>query len=177
MKQRGYTLVELMVVVAMIGVLAALAMVGYRKHMYAAQASEASTMISAIRAGEENQRAETLGYLQCSSKLDEYYPHAAPDQSKWNWNNPAHPKFGCWHQLGAKSSAPVRFVYAVVTGLPGETPPPVPGLASQPTWPVPTEPWYVVHATADLDGDGERSSYVASSFTMTSDIYSENGEE
>src|SRR3712207_8148103 len=45
-------------VVAMVGVMAALAMVGYRKYLHSAQASEAKAMIQGIRGAEEAYKAE-----------------------------------------------------------------------------------------------------------------------
>jgi hypothetical protein len=38
-------------------------------------------------------------------------------------------------------------------------------VASPPAWPAATEPWYVIQARADVDGDGVFANAVATSLT------------
>jgi type IV pilus assembly protein PilA len=59
--KRGFTLVELMIVVAIIGVLAALAIYGVRRYMYTAKTAEAKTGVGRISKDASNAfNAETM---------------------------------------------------------------------------------------------------------------------
>jgi type IV pilus assembly protein PilA len=180
---RGFTLVELMMVVTMVGVLATLALVAYKRQLNAAHAGEAKAVIQAIRAAEEVHKAETLVYLGCSAGYDgaNYYPQGAggPNDRKWNFRNPAHPQVANWDRLHVSTDGPVIFAFAVVAGGPGEAIPPMSGeWASPPAWPaVPPEPWYVIQATGNLDypADNIHSLFVVSS--LSGELYSENETE
>ncbi len=173
--QRGYTLVELMAVVVMVAILATLAVYGVRKYIFAAKASEAYTMINAIKAAEEAYRDETFVYLDVSGSLDSLYPNANPGNGKTQWNNPSGNNYANWQTLGVDSSTAVQFGYAVVAGGAGEAPP-NPGATQQSfTWPAPTEPWYVIKAVGDRDQDGVNAIAVAHSFS--SEVYVEREEE
>ena len=121
--QRGFTLVELMAVVVMVAVLATLAVFGVRKYILAAKASEAYTMINAIKAAEEAYKDETFVYLNVSGTLDSLYPNAIPGTQKTHWNNPDGLNYANWQTLGVDSSTVVQFGYAVVAGGAGETHP------------------------------------------------------
>ena len=61
--QIGFTLIELMIVVAIIGVLAVVAGTAYRKYMDSGRTAEAMSMLGEIRAKEEAYRAEFSSYL------------------------------------------------------------------------------------------------------------------
>lgn len=172
----------------MVGVLAALALVGYRKYLSSAQSSEAVAMIQGIRAAEEAYKAERLVYLGCtgcggndcatnvpSGNLTNYYPATSPTSKKYNFHNPSHADYACWERLNVTTDGPVRFGYAVVAGDPGVQPP-SPGLAKNPTWPNPTtEPWYVIKAAGNRDGDSVFAYFLATSFS--GEVYSENETE
>jgi prepilin-type N-terminal cleavage/methylation domain-containing protein len=61
-ENRGFTLIELMIVVAIIGVLAVVAGTAYRKYMDSGRTAEAMSMLGEIRAKEEAYRAEFSAY-------------------------------------------------------------------------------------------------------------------
>jgi len=64
---RGFTLIELMIVVAIIAVLATIAGTAYRRYMDSGRTSEAMAMLGEIRAKEEAYRAEFNTYAGWSS--------------------------------------------------------------------------------------------------------------
>lgn len=173
-RERAFTLVELLAVVAMVGILAALAIVGYRRYLYSSKSAEAKAIIGHIHTAEASYRAETLGYLSCSSSLTAWYP-ATPNGKKRHWVQ-AHADASCWRMLNVATDSPTSFGFAVVAGAPGGAIPAV-STQSKPTWPNPTtEPWYVVQAAGDSDSDGSFSYFLSSSFAP-SEIYVENESE
>lgn len=181
---RGYTLAELMIVVAMIGVMAALAVVGYRKYLNAAQASEAKAMIQGIRAGEESYKSEMLVYLSCSQSLTDYYPHnptVTQNDSKMNWVQPGDARYTNaatgWQLLNVASDGPVRFGYAVFAGVGPTAPPPLVGYKAPLVWPPinPGIPWYVVQAANQRSATSKVVLFVSSS--LSGEIYGENDDQ
>lgn len=145
---RGYTLTEMVVVVAMIGTLAAMAIVGYRKYINAAQAAEAKTMILAIRGGQETYKSEMLQYLPVSGAINDYYPNTNPNDTKYSWVYPPHVDYPNWMLLNINPDGPVRFGYACVAGLGGAITPPS-DFNPAPTMPPALAagvPWYSIQA-------------------------------
>ena len=70
---KGITLMELLVVVLIIGVLAAVAVPVYTGYMQRARRADAKTALEQIRAAQEMYRAETGRYaLQIQNTLDKY---------------------------------------------------------------------------------------------------------
>lgn len=168
---RGFTLIEMMVVVVIVGILATLAVIGVRKYILASKSNEAIHMIGSIKSAQEAYKSETFQYLNVStSGLTSYYPQS-PAQIKSNWNNPSHTDFARWNTLGVEASGPVQFGYATTAGVGGS--PTDPGLTSGFKYPDVGngEPWYVVRASSDFDGDSTLSVYLSSS--QTSEIYFE----
>mgnify|MGYP000161821156 CR=1 FL=1 len=58
-KQQGFTLIELMIVVAIIGILAAIAIPAYQDYIARSQVAEASTLIGGARTAIEEDVAQT----------------------------------------------------------------------------------------------------------------------
>lgn len=65
-KKRAFSLVELMIVVAIIAILAAIAIPSFMRFAMKAKTSEATGNLSAIRTGEESYKAELDEYRNCT---------------------------------------------------------------------------------------------------------------
>jgi len=57
-RKQGFTLIELMIVVVIIGVLAAVAIPSFQSYMYRSRMSEATTFLGEIKQRQEAYRAE-----------------------------------------------------------------------------------------------------------------------
>jgi prepilin-type N-terminal cleavage/methylation domain-containing protein len=168
----GFTLVELMIVVAIIGVLATLAVVSYQRLVAQSHTSEATQMVNSIKVAQEAYHAEVGTYLSISGNLDtDYCPtHAAGLPTKVAWDptcgtGPNKP----WSTLPVNSNGPVLFGYATVAGLAGGTMPMPSGMSSTPTMPALTSDWYVVAAQVDMNGNGVYCTVVGNS--LARDLY------
>lgn len=174
--QQGFTLAELLIVIAMVSVMAVLAWTSYRKYVNAAQSSEAKAMIQGIRVGEEAYRSEMLVYLSCSTSLRDYYPKT-PNDTKMNWVQPKDARYTDptrgWQLLNVQADGPVRFGYAVVAGVTPD-PMPEPDIAIK-GWPPKLPdgtPWFVVQAENRREGSPRPVIFASSS--VSSEIFAEN---
>lgn len=114
--ERGFTLIEVMIVVAIIGVVSVLAAVGYGRWIAASKMAEATNMIGGIKNGEENYHAQTGYYLNVSKDIvpPYLYPRATPGPGKAAWGGTAGGITAAdWQRLGVKADAPLYFAYAV----------------------------------------------------------------
>ena len=172
---RGFTLVEAMTVVIIVGILATLSVIGYRKYRMSARSSEAARLVGDIRAAEEAKKSEFLRYFSSTDDSNtgfpRYYPSQSPGAFKSAWLSPSHPDFNRWQQIGAQSDSPVWFGYAVEAS-PGSYVAPTTAaaqatLANRDT----SGLWYLIQARADTDGNGT-STYVMGT-SWTGEIYME----
>ncbi|MBX3207033.1 MAG: prepilin-type N-terminal cleavage/methylation domain-containing protein [Labilithrix sp.] len=165
---RGFTLVELAVVVTIVGVLAVIAVVGYRRYVLRAKISEAQEVVSAIKIAQEDHRAERGAYANIGPT---YCPAAAGVSNlKVGWDPGCSGGVATWTALPVHVAGAVQFAYATTAGTGAFT---APDDTTWVTWGSP-EPqhWYTVLARCDLDPGGEVTMLVASSFQNT--IFSHN---
>ena len=126
-------------------------------------------MVNAIRAAQERYRAETLTYLDVSSSLATYYPTTTPAAVKVQWGGGTDAVSNKWRMLNVSTGGAVYYGYATIAGGPGAVTTTGLAIANAPTFPAAVEPWYLVQAKGNVDGDNDYSYCVASSFS--NDIY------
>lgn len=68
-KQKGFTLIELMIVIAVIGILAAIALPAYQDYVTRANRADAKSAILAVQLAEEKWRANNTSYTALMTNL------------------------------------------------------------------------------------------------------------
>lgn len=152
----GFTLIELMIVVAIVGILAVIGVVGYRKIILSAKLTEARNVIGGVRIAQEAYKVERGVYANIGPALCPL-ASSGTGQFKTQWD----PTCGggpTWAVLPVHVDGPVQFGYATeAQATPSAA---APAAVGQPVafvnipGAVGTNPWYFVTASADLDGNG-----------------------
>lgn len=151
-KKKAFTMVELLIVLAIIAVLMSLAIPQYRKFQLRAKASEAKINISLIYGLEEAYAAEKGFYLTEGWKPG----GASPKKQEWVESDDNFKK------LGFKPSGKVFCNYAIAEGDQTDAPASAQPSACEEDCPEITEEVDItIIARCDLDGDGKYSYWVA----------------
>jgi type IV pilus assembly protein PilA len=112
-RRGGFTLIELMIVVAIIGILAAIAIPNFLRFQLKAKSSEGKTNIAAIRTAEESYFAEYGRYVSADPS-----PPGIADNAKTNFAH-ANPGLG-FDQVGWSPEGQVYFFYSVEINTDGD---------------------------------------------------------
>jgi type IV pilus assembly protein PilA len=144
-RRGGFTLIELMLVVAIIGVLAAVAIPDFLRFQMRAKASECKTNLKAIAVGEESFRAEHGTYVAATTE-----PAAVPRGQKTSWpitdcSAPAWSGHG-FCLIGWMPEGETYYQYEVVA-------------APSPAASAGVLDVFTADAASDIDGDGATSSF------------------
>jgi type IV pilus assembly protein PilA len=179
--QRGFTLVEMMIVVVIVGVLAGLAVYSVRRYMFASKTAEAGEMINSIRAAQEVYKGDAFEYLDVSGSnavtdMNQFYPSTAPGNFKTVWGDSSTSIGKRWKALNVAASGGVYFAYACSAGGANNTVDtydidgiwvgtPRPGIQGWPPASWAPSPWYVIKVVGNLSGGDKKQLWVTASFT------------
>src|SRR5690606_31273252 len=174
-RARGFTLIELMVVVVIMGILATIGLSSFVRHQDMSTTTEGVATCRSIGAAQNNYKALHHQYLNVSADLTtptSFYPVNVPGTQRAHfWGQNTHPDFPQWIELAPVVPAYTEHAFATVAGLPGAAWPNLGTTLAAPVWPVANDPWYIVAAIADLNGDGQPSRIIMSS--LSSVVYQE----
>lgn len=146
-RTHGFTLVELMMVVVILGILAVIAIPRYQTYVYKSKTAEAIGFLSEIKAHQEAYRADFGQYCNVSATATNWWPTDNPGDTPAAW--PDTGVGATWLQLGAvPPGRRVLFSYVTVAGAPGTTPGWGSGLGYDGR-----DFWFVSRAIGDLDAD------------------------
>ena len=165
------SLVELMIVVVIIGILAAISVVGYRKYVARARLSEATAMLAEFAAKEQLYFLDNGQYVEVHKYADStpptsHYPSDSEEPSEFWPQNPASsfdsvrtpvavaPMPQLWQVLGVRPRWQSLYcTYMVNAGAPASR---LPGTVGPTLWASrpngPNVPWFYAMAVCNLGG-------------------------
>ena len=171
---RGFTLAELMIVVAIIGILSVLSITGYKKVMSKSRLAEGHNVVSGVKIAQDQYFAETgryadIGWTNLCPQGVSMSAANIPSNTATGWNPACDGGTGVkWSRLAYSPDGAIRFgvmttamaagttAHPVVPSSDGKVDLMVAGVPTRSDFTDPTsapKPWYAIAAVADLDGD------------------------
>ncbi len=190
----GFSLIEMMVVVALIGILASVAVPAYRNYVARAKSAEVPTMLSAMYQGASTYTAHEFFYEGSASDTGSSMASSMATSTAWGFSMtvrcllpssnriPSNPgpvqQFGdfesdeVFQSIGFTSPEPVYYGYQVLSmGMAGTG-----GMLSPSLCMLSSGSVYTFSAVGDLDGDGVRSTFeVAAGLDDSLEMYRQPG--
>jgi prepilin-type N-terminal cleavage/methylation domain-containing protein len=170
--RKGFSLMELMIVVVITGVLAAIAIPTFTGYIQKSRTSEAVQFLGVIKLRQEAFRAEFGQYLQYGGGS----PVTDPTSITFVGGTPtsrshSFPVDADFNTLGAKPDGAVRFSYGWAAGGPAVTLPAVYDLGT------PHDFYFIAQAKGDLDDDSTFCTFEVTSFTSSAWFTPDSGWE
>ncbi|MCB9506898.1 MAG: prepilin-type N-terminal cleavage/methylation domain-containing protein [Myxococcales bacterium] len=151
--RRGFTLLELMIAVAIIAILAAVAVVSLRYQGFKAKIQQAHAFLGAVAANE----AGKTPYVGLSSPA---YCPASVGATQTSWDTAC--QAAMWNRLGISVPRQSYFQYTVIAGGASDDCATLTGDSIFcGTW-TSGDRWWVAIGRGDLDGDGALSTFITS---------------
>ncbi len=150
MSKKGFTLIELMIVVAIIGILAAIAIPNFLAMQLRAKRAELPSNLDGIRTAEKAYHAEWDGFTSASAT-----PATQPTRTPVNFSAGG---FASFQNLGWVADGKVRGLYATVATNASSN----------------VNDDFVSSATSDVDGDSTTAAYNCNRAEKSSMVTSNN---
>ncbi len=180
MRRKGFTLVEMMIVVAILSVLAVVAGTAYRRYLDSARTTEAYAMLGEIRSREEAYRAEFSAYVSTTvNNTNETLLFPAVDSgtcyptgTKEPCQKAANPATGAtlpdgWAALGINPGrTTLACGYLAIARNAGTTVPGTQGQGLLGTTSINTPWWYAI-AVCDNDGNSAINATFVTAYNTT----------
>jgi len=160
---------ELMIVVAIVGILASLAVFMFTRHVAQAKASEVPVMFAELKIREQQYHLENEQYLSTGANDDDYFPSATPpgkDPQTYNLSGTP------WQTLKVHPDKTQLYcVYVAIAGAANDDTNVGPKASGAPfnlgtaRLLIPAINWFYLMAECDFDGDGITAKYFTLSDT------------